>query len=829
VGKDPFLNILILNGDLPVFPGWGGVEFLHTTRLAKLARKVGLVSLVHTKEQQEKTQALTDAGISLYLWKNPDLEDPSQAASGGSNRFRLLKIIGKLFYKIMCTRPQHPRDTVLQDLVFRNISSPLYQALGEDHWDVLMVVQSNRGRWLDYLPSFPVSVLVMHDVRALVYERQGKIAASWVERRACFLEAWLYRRFERKYCRLYDLIVTVSSADESWVRQHYQPSRLITIPIPVDSQYFSPDPDGQVAPARVLFSGMMNHPPNEDAACFFARQVFPHVKKTIPEAEFWIVGRDPTEKVQALAALPGVVVTGFVPDIRPSIREATLFVVPLRFGSGMRQKILEAWAMQKCVVSTSIGAEGIDYQNGANILIADDIPTLSARVIEAIRDPILRDRIRTGGRDRIIRQHNPESLSQKYFEKIACIAQEKREQVKPLRVIVDLRWMYPGVAGGIENLSRSFLNQLRQIDPYNQYEIFVPPEVRFDFDLRNESNFKIRALNDPKHDWRSLMLRGGEALIQRLQIGYWRPPELRALRKARLLNAEVAVSIPGYINPDLFPLKNVLVVPDIQHEYCPHFFLPQHLAERKKIYTDSIRRADHICAISEFTRQTLIDRLSIPPGKVTTTHLAADPMFHPRSRHRGKPEIVLKKYGLTAREYLLFPGNTWPHKNHRTALRAHSLLLDQYHLKPILVCTGAAKEAHPDLLQIIQDLRLQDQVKFLGYCPTADMPALYEGAAALFFPSLFEGFGIPVLEAMWCDCPVVCSNTTSLPEIVGDAGILVDPLSPEEQAAALSRLLTDSELRRALVERGRIRAPQFSWRNFTMTLVRIISETKNAH
>ena len=180
---------------------------------------------------------------------------------------------------------------------------------------------------------------------------------------------------------------------------------------------------------------------------------------------------------------------------------------------------------------------------------------------------------------------------------------------------------------------------------------------------------------------------------------------------------------------------------------------------------------------------------------------------------------ILQRHGLAAGQYLLFPGNTWPHKNHKGAFQALRVLRDAHGLDPLLVCTGSPKEAHAELLSTIEDARLGDRVRFLGYVPMTDMPGLYEGAAALVFPSLFEGFGIPLLEAMWCDCPIVCSNATSLPEVAGDAALLIDPRSPEELAHALGRVLTDDGLRRDLVERGRRRARAFSWNRFVLAVV----------
>ncbi len=817
------LNLLILNGNLPVFPGWAGHEFLHTTRLAQLAGKVGLVSLVHTREQREKKVGLANAGVALYCWQSPDLGEPS---STNTSHAAWLRRIGKAIYTSVLIWPQRPRDTLIQDLQFGNLSGPLLHALTDEHWQALVVVQTNCARWLDYLPCPAVSVLVVHDVRTLVYERRAQAAESLGERLACWLEARMYRRFEREFCGKYDLVVTVSSADEAWVQQHYQPARTITVPIPVDGDYFAPLPGMREAAARILFTGMMDHPPNVDAACFFARQVLPCVQAAVPEAEFWVVGRDPSPKVRELAGLPGVVVTGFVSDIRPYIAQATVVVAPLRFGSGMRNKILEAWAMRKCVVSTRIGAEGLDYQDGVSILIGDDAQTIADRVVQAIQDPGLRDQIRAKGRDLITSRHHPDRLAQQYYQAIAAVAREKHQRGDPMRAVIDLRWMHPGVAGGIENLSRSLVKHLLQLDRFNRYTMLMPAEVRYDFDLRAHRNFRIVATHGPGHDFRQFLWHGTRFLHRGLKLHYWRSPEVEALRQAHRLDAEVALSIPGYIHPDLYPLENVLIVPDIQHEYCPEFFSPQDLSERRRLYTDSIRRATRICAISEFTRQTLIERLGIPPERVTTTHLAADPLFHPQSGCRGDPRQVLEKYGLHPGAYVLFPGNTWPHKNHKGAFEALYILREAYRLAPLLICTGSPKEAHVDLLRTIEYLRLTSQVRFLGYCPTLDMPALYEGAAALVFPSFYEGFGIPLLEAMWCDCPIVCSNATSLPEVAGDAALLIDPRSPEALADAINRVLTDAALRCTLIERGRQQVKRFSWLNFTMTIVRILHQVR---
>jgi glycosyltransferase involved in cell wall biosynthesis len=298
--------------------------------------------------------------------------------------------------------------------------------------------------------------------------------------------------------------------------------------------------------------------------------------------------------------------------------------------------------------------------------------------------------------------------------------------------------------------------------------------------------------------------------------------ELRWLKE---LGVEIGYSFTGYIHPQLEPLRQVLVMPDIQHEYLPQFFSPHALAERQHLYSESARRADHICAISEFTRGTLIDKLGVPPSKVSTVLLAADPSFSPNTAEGATvadDARVLAAHGLEPGRYLYFPAHTWHHKNHLAAVEALRVLRDRHGSVRTLVCSGGPREAQPQLEAHIAAAGLGQQVAFLGYCPRRDLPSLYRGAACLLFPSLFEGFGMPVLEAMASGCPVVCSDTTSLPEIAGDAAVLVNPNDPEALAAAVFQVLTDPDFRRELVARGLRRATAFSWRRHTLETIAVL-------
>ncbi|MBW2354862.1 MAG: glycosyltransferase [Deltaproteobacteria bacterium] len=815
------LKILIINGDLPAFPGWGGIEFLHTTALVRMAEKVGLASLVHTREQSEKKELLEEAGVSLYLWENPQLEETTQSPHPKPTIFRRAT---KALYNVVRAWPPRPHDTLIQDFQFSTLAGPIIQALNEAAWDALVVVQSNCAYWVEQLPSFPVRVLVMHDVRALVYKRRAQAVSSFIQKLAFLIQAHLYLRFEQAYSRKYDLVITVSSSDEAWVRKYYRPNRVVNIPIPIDTNYFAPMPGEPVFKSRIVFTGMMNHPPNVDAACFFARDVFPQVQASVPEAQFWIVGRDPAPAVKELATLPGVVVTGFVRDIRPYKAQAAVEVVPLRFGAGMRQKILEAWSMKKCVVSTEIGAEGLDYKDGTNILIANDTKTMAGKIIKVLNTPGLSERVGRYGHELVVKQHRPEDLSARYYEAISTIRNEKRIKAGPIHTLIDLRWMLPGVAGGIENMSRAFVNELLERDHFNRYTLLLPSLAKYDFDLRRNSNIEVIVADGPKYYVKFVWWRGTQLIHKALKLNYWRSPEVEMLRRGGELNADFVLSLSGYINSDMLNMRNVIVVPDLQHEYHPEFFSADVLAERTRVFGHSIAQADYVIAISEYTRQTIIKRFRVDSERIKTIHLAADPIFYRGNTAPGHKEQVLKKYGLPDKGYLFFPSNTWPHKNHKGAIEALNILRRDLGHDLLLVCTGSGKEAQGDLYDIVRERGLEDRVRFLGYCPSMDMLALYRGAASLVYPSFFEGFGIPLIEAMCSGCPIVCSNLTCLPEIADDAALLVDPHSPEELAAAIDTVLTNQELRSELIRKGHERALRFSWSKFTYEIVQVLYE-----
>jgi glycosyltransferase involved in cell wall biosynthesis len=568
----------------------------------------------------------------------------------------------------------------------------------------------------------------------------------------------------------------------------------------------------------------MNHPPNADAAIFFAREVLPRIRAEVSDAAFEVVGREPTSEVLALAGLPGVRVTGEVPDVRPLLAAASAVVAPLRFGSGARQKILEAWAMEKSVVATTVGAEGLGGRDGEHLLIADGAEPLARSVVRVLREAGLRDGLRGQGRRLVIERHDPARVAAGYHRRLVEIVAEKAAAPEPpLRVALDLRWMVPGRAGGLESVARSFFESLVEWDSRSRYVALVPARCRFDFDLRSRSNVRLQSTDSLRAYARAAGRSARRVLHRAVKLDAYDSPHVARLDFLHELDAEIAYSFPGHIAADLRPLRHVLLVTDIQHEYHPEFFSESLLRERRELFADGLRRADRVCAISEFTRRTLIERLGVAAGKISVTPLAAATSFRPQPQ--ADDAARLAALGLE-RGYLFFPAHTWPHKNHRAAVEALRVLRDRHGLRPHLVCSGNPRQAQPEIEAQVAAAGLSGQVRFLGYAPPEDMPSLYRGAAALVFPSRFEGFGMPVLEAMASGCPVICGNRTALPEVAGEAAWLVDPDDHEALAEALHSLLRDGGRRAELRERGLTQAARFSWRRHVQEVTAVFARVR---
>jgi len=226
-----------------------------------------------------------------------------------------------------------------------------------------------------------------------------------------------------------------------------------------------------------------------------------------------------------------------------------------------------------------------------------------------------------------------------------------------------------------------------------------------------------------------------------------------------------------------------------------------------------VKRANAIIAVSQQTKRDLIELYQTPAAKIHVIYQGIDPSFAPAAAAeiaRVREHYALRDEAGQPRPYLLMLGTLEPRKNHLTAMKALARLKAAGQPHTLLIAGGEGWLFAP-IRQQVAALGLQQDVHFPGYIPATDLAALYGGATCVLQPSLYEGFGFPVLEAMACGAPVICSNGSSLPEAAGDAALLVDPLDDEALAAAIQRLLTEKELAAAMQRKGIAHAAQFRW------------------
>ncbi|NLT41361.1 MAG: glycosyltransferase family 4 protein [Anaerolineae bacterium] len=265
-------------------------------------------------------------------------------------------------------------------------------------------------------------------------------------------------------------------------------------------------------------------------------------------------------------------------------------------------------------------------------------------------------------------------------------------------------------------------------------------------------------------------------------------------------------------SPDFIPLfyrhfQSVITVHDLAFLLYPHL-LTRESAHYYGQIDQAVRSADHIIAVSETTKKDVIRLLGAPEEKVTVIPEAVNPIYRQLEEGDGVAE-VRQRYHLPE-QYAIFVGTIEPRKNLPTLMRAIRRLKDQHHTELVLAVAGQWGWLYDDVLHLHEELKLQDLVRFLGRVSDEDLVALYNGASVLAYPSHYEGFGLPPLEAMACGTPVIVSNTSALPEVVGDAGLLVTPEDDEGLTVALLRVLSDPELRDALIRRGLQRASGFT-------------------
>ena len=359
-----------------------------------------------------------------------------------------------------------------------------------------------------------------------------------------------------------------------------------------------------------------------------------------------------------------------------------------------------------------------------------------------------------------------------------------------MRIGINAHYLLPGKVGGSEVYIRNLVRWLDRTDKDNEYFIFINKESQGIFEpvapKMNVVLCPIKAVNRPVRIlW--------EQLILPFQI--WR------YKLDILLSA-------GMTAPVYCPATSVLVIHDLQFINQPQNFSIINLMFLRAIIYCSTKLADGVIAISQRVSQDIVKYYKIPLDKIAVIYHGID---HNAFFPGNKEDIarIREKYHLPE-YFILYPASLLPHKNHERLFQALKIIKERE--KDIkLVLIGTKDNKNNVILEKINKLGLQDDVTFLGWLPFEDVPLLYCASRVFVFPSLHEGFGIPVLEAMGCGVPVICSGIEPIKEVAGDGALFVDPYNPESVAEGVLSVLEDDQRRQGLIEKGFKRAKEFSW------------------
>ncbi len=359
-----------------------------------------------------------------------------------------------------------------------------------------------------------------------------------------------------------------------------------------------------------------------------------------------------------------------------------------------------------------------------------------------------------------------------------------------MRIAIDAR-MLADTLTGVGRYLLNLIKHLAEIDKKNDYLILAVSRLSPDHFLN-----KFQAPNFEKIIVKTPIV----SLRQHFTI----PPILRR-EKIDIFH------YPQFDLPFFQRRKSVITIYDLNVLQIADYFPKQRFIRRtysRWITKISLQKAEKVIAISQSTKGDIIRYFKTPEEKIEVIYGAVDEHFHPLPQKETRKK--LEKYSLSS-PYLLYVGVHRAHKNLLRLLEAYRLLKENGRITHKLVIVG---EKDPRFLQAkwkVEKLGLDGEVIFTGYLPEEDLPYFYNGATLFIFPSLYEGFGMPVLEAMACGTPVVCSHTSSLPEIAGEAAIFVDPHNIEAMAEGMKKVIDDGGLRKRLSLAGLEQAKRFSW------------------
>jgi glycosyltransferase involved in cell wall biosynthesis len=371
-----------------------------------------------------------------------------------------------------------------------------------------------------------------------------------------------------------------------------------------------------------------------------------------------------------------------------------------------------------------------------------------------------------------------------------------------LHIAIDAHSIGTGL-GGNETYASNLIEALADLDTKNRYTLYVT---------------KREAVERYAGRWPHVTVRRTLPHTPLVRIPLTLTAELRR-RPVDILHVQ-------YTAPPYAPCAVVAMIHDLSFEHLPETFKRRSRMQMRLTVRPTARSAAHVLTDSDYSREDILRTYGLSPERVTATPLAASPIFKP-VEDAAEVKRTLDKYGIEG-EYLLAVGSIQPRKNIPRLINAYaSLFARSAGPVPKLVIAGKPAWLYDETLRTAVGSDARDQIIFTGYVPEAELPSLYTGALCFVYPSYFEGFGIPPLEAMRCGTPVITGNGTCFPEVIGDAGLMVDTLNERAIADAILRMLAEPGLRAELREKGLKHALKYDWRETARLTLGIYEQVRS--
>lgn len=387
------MKILIIDEEFP-YPLNSGKRLRTSNLTYELAKSNDVSYLAFGEKQSASAQHFKSQNIQ------PIAVTPINNKKSGISFY--IKLLANLF---------SPDPYIVTSHYSKEFETTLHTLISDKAFDVLICEWTPYAQYVKNIHNAK-SIIVAHNIESDIWKRYYENETNPLKKFYIGLQYKKILTFEKNCFKWVNGATAVSSIDASFIEKLQLPYKPVVIENGVDTDFFQPS-DVQIFPNRLVFTGSMDWRPNQDAAEFFAAEILPLLKKSVPDIEAYFVGRNPPSHIVELDKIDGITITGMVDDVRTFIAEAALYIVPLRIGGGSRLKILEAMSMQKPIVSTSVGAEGLEVTDKHDILIADSPKEFCDTILKALADKQLCDTIAQNGNKLVHDKYKWSSIGKK--------------------------------------------------------------------------------------------------------------------------------------------------------------------------------------------------------------------------------------------------------------------------------------------------------------------------------------------------------------------------------------------------------------------------------